>query len=142
MKNLFLVLSDVYWLQQNGINYCYSQQPNVLVAGGISPRAVSLGVPAGICYGPQIYEQSQHGICDYNFSNSNQETLTLFPLHPTGILEAGKTTDQLHSLDSISIDSSFDIPSGSRHVDDGGRPENKPLIDFFTSIQESRSENN
>ncbi|XP_061352060.1 WUSCHEL-related homeobox 2-like [Gastrolobium bilobum] len=120
-----------YCLQQSEMSF-YPQQPNVLVAGGNDPRTekvVPMGMPK-ICYGPQIYEQLQQRIPDYNFSNSNQETLTLFPLHPTGILES-KTTDKVPYVASIAADSSTDI-------DEDGRPGNQLFVDFFTSVQGSR----
>jgi len=89
---------------------------------------------SNICNSPMVYnENMQQRISNYDFGYSNQETLDLFPLHPTGILE-GKTTDQVSSIVSVSADSSTDTHSGSSHhdinQDHGG---NKPFFDFFNN---------
>ncbi|RDY00457.1 WUSCHEL-related homeobox 2, partial [Mucuna pruriens] len=117
------VVYSPYCLQQSGIMNFYSQQPMVVASGGISSRIDNV-VPFGIrrmCDGPQIYQQLQQSAMDYNLSMSNREALTLFPLHPTGILEE-KTTNQVFSL----------------AVDEHGRPGNQQSSDFFTSEQGSR----
>lgn len=98
-----------------------------------------------ICNGPVVYEgmqqqQQKQRISECNLSYSNQETLDLFPLHPTGI----KTTDhQVSSLvASVSADSSTDTRSASPDDDDinieeDGFPHNQPFFDFFNSGQGS-----
>ncbi|CAI8616564.1 unnamed protein product [Vicia faba] len=70
---------------------------------------------------PMVYENNmQKRISEY-------ETLDLFPLHPTGILE-GKKTEQVSSIVSVSADSSTDANSGSPH-----HVINQPFFDFFNN---------
>ncbi|KAK7262444.1 hypothetical protein RJT34_30017 [Clitoria ternatea] len=120
----------------------YPQHQKVLVPVGYgrSPSEKVMGTRdmSNICNGPMIYEGMQQRISDCNLSYSNQETLDLFPLHPTGILE-GKTADhQVSSLPSLSADSSTtDTPSGgSPDINEDeyyACPGNKPFFDFFTT---------
>ncbi|TKY67342.1 WUSCHEL-related homeobox 2 [Spatholobus suberectus] len=114
----------------------YPPHPKVLVPVGFRRSPSEKVVPTGmsnICSGPLVYEGMQQRISDGNFSYSNQETLNLFPLHPTGILE-GKTTDQVSSLASVSADSSTDTPSASPDInEDDDSPLNQPFFDFFTT---------
>ncbi|XP_027348274.1 WUSCHEL-related homeobox 2 [Abrus precatorius] len=114
----------------------YPQHPKMLVPVGFRRNPAEKVVPAGmpsICNGPMVYGGMQQKIPDCNFSYSNQETLDLFPLHPTGILE-GKTTDQVSSLASVSPDSSTDTPSGSSDInEEDACPGNQPFFDFFTT---------
>ncbi|KAL2332121.1 hypothetical protein Fmac_019702 [Flemingia macrophylla] len=86
---------------------------------GVCSRIQTFGM-SRMCHRPQGYEQLQQ---DYNLSNSNHKVLTLFPLHPTGILKE-KSTSQVPPLASFSNDVI------SQKNDDGplGKP---PLIDFF-----------
>ncbi|XP_027343395.1 WUSCHEL-related homeobox 2-like [Abrus precatorius] len=123
--------------QSSGISF-YPQQPKVLTHGSINSRTekvVPLGMPK-FRDGSQIYKQLHQKVSDYNFSISKPQTLTLFPLHPTGILE-GRTTEQVPSLASNSADIT-DKTSGSSDIDGDGRPGNQSFIDFFTSEQSSR----
>ncbi|KAK7261459.1 hypothetical protein RIF29_27772 [Crotalaria pallida] len=137
------VVFPPYCLPQNEINF-YSQHPNVLVPGCISPRnekLVPMVMMPRICDGQHIYEQSQfqHRIPCHNFSNNNnEETLTLFPLHPTGILDA-KTNDKLSSFASVSDHGSIDA-SCSSFTGEGGRYGSQPFFDFLTSGQQSSRE--
>jgi hypothetical protein len=125
--------------QSHEISY-YPQNPKVLLpAVGFrrnhAEKVMSNGM-SNICNSPMVYnENMQQRIPNYNFGYSNQETLDLFPLHPTGILE-GKTTDQVSSIVSVSADTSTDTHSGSSHLDinqDHGYNGNKPFFDFFNN---------
>lgn len=102
-------------MQKSGFSF-YPHQPKVLASVGISSRIEtgSFGM-LRICDGMQ----SEHP--DYNYSTSNREALTLFPLHPTGILEE-KTTH--HSVDVT--DKSF----VSIAVDENGHLGNQPCFNF------------
>lgn len=97
---------------------------------------------SSICNDRVVYKGMQQRIPDHNFSYSNQETLDLFPLHPTGILEGKTTTHQVvSSRASVSADSSStDTPFGSPHHinEEDACPGNKPFFDFFTSGQGSQ----
>ncbi|RDY12579.1 WUSCHEL-related homeobox 2, partial [Mucuna pruriens] len=115
----------------------YPPHPKVVVPVGFkrnpSEKVVGTGMSNSnmICNGPLVYEgmQMQQRISDCNLSYSNQETLDLFPLHPTGILEGKTTTDQVSSADS-----STDTPSASPDINqDHGSPLNQPFFDFFTT---------
>ncbi|KAG4967256.1 hypothetical protein JHK87_032907 [Glycine soja] len=113
----------------------YHPHPKVLVPVGFRRSPSEKVVPTGM-------HQMQQRISDCcNSHYSNQETLDLFPLHPTGILE-GKTTtttDQVPSLASVSADSSTDTPSAAASPDhinedhDHASPLNQPFFDFFTT---------
>ena len=117
----------------------YPQHPKVFVPVGIrrspSEKVVPMGV-SSMCNAPVVYEGMQQRISDYNLSYSNQETLDLFPLHPTGILEGKATDKKMSSLASVSAYSSTDTPSGSPDINQGdGYHGNQPFFDFFTSGQ-------
>ncbi|CAJ1933099.1 unnamed protein product [Sphenostylis stenocarpa] len=122
---------------QNEVGF-YPPHPKVLVPVGFRRSPSEIFVPTGmsntISNGPLVCDGMQQRISDCNFSYSNQETLDLFPLHPTGILE-GKTTDQVSSLASVSADSSTDTPSTpSPDInEDDTSPLNQPFFDFFTT---------
>lgn len=125
----------------------YPPHQKVFVPVGFRRSPSEKVVPTGMISsnGPLVYEgmhQMQQRISDCcNSHYSNQETLDLFPLHPTGILE-GKTTtttDQVPSLASVSADSSTDTPSAAASPDhinedhDHASPLNQPFFDFFTT---------
>ncbi|TKY48432.1 WUSCHEL-related homeobox 2 [Spatholobus suberectus] len=132
------VVCTPHCLQQSGISF-YPQKTKVLATGGISSmteKVVPLEMPR-MCDGPQIDEQLQQNVPVYNSSTNNREALTLFPLHPTGILE-GKKINQVSSLASISVDVP-DTSSASPGIDEDGSPGNQPFFDFFTFEQGSRS---
>jgi len=99
-------------------NGFYPQHPKVLVPVGFRRRPSEIFVPTDMS---NVVVQQR--ISDCNLSYSNQETLDLFPLHPTGILE-GKT---MSSQASVSAHSSTDIN------EDDPSPLNQPFFDFFTT---------
>lgn len=109
----------------------YHPHPKVLVPVGFRRSPSEKVVPTGM-------HQMQQRISDCSNSHfSHQETLDLFPLHPTGILE-GKTTtttDQVSSLASVvSADSSTDTTSADDiNEDDHASPLNQPFFNFFTT---------
>ncbi|KAE9616617.1 hypothetical protein Lalb_Chr03g0026721 [Lupinus albus] len=140
----FSVLCAPYCMPQahDEITY-YPQHPQVLLSVGIRRNPSEKILPMGIsstCNIPMVYEGMQPRISGYNFSFSNQETLDLFPLHPTGILEEKTTHGHVSSLPLVSPDSSTDTPFGSSgHVnEDGYCSGNRPFFNFFTSGQGSQ----
>ncbi|OIW08618.1 hypothetical protein TanjilG_03294 [Lupinus angustifolius] len=122
---------------QDEIGY-YPQHSKVLVPVSIrspSEKILPMGM-SSTCNIPMVYESMQPRISGYNFSYSNnQETLDLFPLHPTGILEEKTTNGHVSSLALVSPDSSTDTPFGSSdHVNENGDCSgNRPFFDFLTS---------
>lgn len=125
------------------IGFYPQQYSKVLLPVGYRNHHVEKVVPNGMSsvYNSQlVYDGNmQQRISDHNIHFNNQETLDLFPLHPTGILE-GKTTrtDKVSSLVSVSADSSTDTTSGSPDInEEDGCPENQPFFDFFNSRQGS-----
>lgn len=77
----------------------YPQPEKVVAAGGIVGTVVPFGM-LKICDGQQIYQQLRQRVQpDYNIND--KKTLTLFPLHPTGILKE-KTANQGSSHASAS----------------------------------------
>ncbi|KAE9620499.1 hypothetical protein Lal_00019863 [Lupinus albus] len=121
----------------------YHQHPKVLLPVGIRRSPSEKFLPMGMsstCNDPLVYEGMQPRISGYNLSYSNQETLDLFPVHPTGILGGKTTYDQVSSLASVSADSSTDIPFGSSDYvnENGDCSGDKPFFDFFTFGQGSQ----
>lgn len=119
----------------------YPQHPKVIVPVGLRRSQVDQKLMANdmssMCNNPLVYEAMQQRFTEYKFSYSNQETLDLFPLHPTGILD-GKTTEQVSSLVSVSADSSTDTHSASPdNNEDDACQHNQPFFDFFNSGQRS-----
>lgn len=122
----------------------YPPHPKVLVPVGFrrnpSEKVVGTGSDmsnSNICNGPVVYEamqKQQQRILDCNrLSYSNQETLDLFPLHPTGILEE-KTTDQVPSFSAdSSTDDTPDDDINQQHDHHDASSLNQPFFDFFTT---------
>ncbi|CAL0304135.1 unnamed protein product [Lupinus luteus] len=125
---------------QDEIGY-YPQHSKVLLPVGIRRSRIEKILPmemSSTCKIPLVYEGMQpriSGYNGYNFSYNNQETLDLFPLHPTGILEEKTTHGQVSSLALVSPHSSTDTPFGSsHHVNEYGHCSGKrPFFDFLTS---------
>lgn len=111
---LFSVACAPYCLQRSGFSF-YPQQSKVLASGGISSTG-----PLGMQRMFDGMQSSEHPDC-------NREVLTLFPLHPTGILKE-KTTHQVPSLASTSVVA----------VDEDGHLGNQPFFNFFTTEPRSR----
>ncbi|KAG9129639.1 hypothetical protein Leryth_014476 [Lithospermum erythrorhizon] len=84
------------------------------------------------CLDQESTQSMQNKICEKGFFNSNkdhfdQETLPLFPLHPSGNLQANSDNFSIPST-SIPISSS----SGNNYINGGGDFGNdRPFIDFF-----------
>jgi len=124
---LFSVVSIPFY--SPGINF-YPQSGKVVPAGGIIEKFMPFGM-LKMCDGKQKYQQLQQRVQpDYNCSNSDSKTLTLFPLHPTGILEE-KTANEVSSHASVSVDVT-DACHGSLSVDKDSLPENQKFLDFLT----------
>ncbi|KAL9322864.1 hypothetical protein ACSQ67_010917 [Phaseolus vulgaris] len=88
-----------FYPQQCGMNF-YPQPGKIVPAGGVIETVVPFGM-LKMCDVRQKQLQ-QRVQTDYNYSISDSKTLTLFPLHPTGILEE-KTTNQVSSHASVSF---------------------------------------
>ncbi|XP_045821852.1 WUSCHEL-related homeobox 2 [Trifolium pratense] len=125
--------------QSQEFNY-YPQNPKVLLPPAVSYRRnqaekiMSNGMSNSICNNPLVYNENnmQKRISDY-------ETLDLFPLHPTGILEGKTTNNNVSSIVSVSADTHH---SGSSHHvinQDDGCHENQPFFDFFNNSAGQRS---
>lgn len=102
----------------------------------MSEKFVSFDMPR-MCDGSQIYDQLQRSVLDYNSRSCNREALTLFPLHPTGILEE-KTINRVPSNAAIYVGITDSSLTNSLGVDEDHRFGNQPFFDFFTSEQVSR----
>ncbi|XP_020223431.1 WUSCHEL-related homeobox 1 [Cajanus cajan] len=111
--------------QQNSGTGFYSQQPPKVLASGVSSSIVTFGLQR-MCDGSQRNELLQQ---DYNSRTSNHKALTLFPLHPTSILE--EKSSQVPSLASF-CEGAIDTSSAA-HINEDAHPENLPFFDFFTS---------
>nr|KYP58553.1 WUSCHEL-related homeobox 2 [Cajanus cajan] len=118
------VVCGPYCLQQSGTGF-YSQQPPKVLASGVSSSIVTFGLQR-MCDGSQRNELLQQ---DYNSRTSNHKALTLFPLHPTSILE--EKSSQVPSLASF-CEGAIDTSSAA-HINEDAHPENLPFFDFFTS---------
>ncbi|CAK8576039.1 unnamed protein product [Lathyrus sativus] len=102
----------------------YTQTPKVLLPAVGYRRNQGDKVMSNVCNNPTVYEKNmQPRISEY-------ETLDLFPVHPTGILE-GRKTDQVSSIVSVSADSFTDTNSGSPHH--VINQQNQPFFDFFNN---------
>ncbi|CAL0321899.1 unnamed protein product [Lupinus luteus] len=129
------VICPPYCLPQNEVTY-YSQHPNLIGPGCISPRTEKF-VPMAVSRfsnDQQIYEQlqfQQRNLGYYNVSNNNthEETLTLFPLHPTGILDS-KSKERVSFLPSTSAERYTDTHASV--MGQNALPGNKPFFDFLT----------
>ncbi|XP_004505911.3 WUSCHEL-related homeobox 5 [Cicer arietinum] len=127
---------------QSEISYYPKNQKVLLPAAAVSYRrnqsekVMSNGM-SNICNNPMVYEgmQMQQRMChDYHeFSYSNQETLDLFPLHPTGILEGKTTTEHV----SVSADDSSSDTHHSGSPDIIQDHDNQPFFDFFNNSGKS-----
>ncbi|KAE9600641.1 putative transcription factor homeobox-WOX family [Lupinus albus] len=130
------VICQPYCLSQNEVSF-YSQHPNLIGPGCVSPRTEKFVPNMGMSRfsnDQQIYEQlqfQQRNLGYYNVSNNNnhEETLTLFPLHPTGILES-KSKEHVSSLPSTSAER-YSHTSASV-IGENALRGNKPFFDFLT----------
>ncbi|CAL5352971.1 unnamed protein product [Camellia sinensis] len=136
-----VVCSPPYYLPQNELGF-YPHYPKVLLPGGIKRKPArpdtvenmkTSGGGVGIESAPLSYNTTDHDglITGDNNSNSKQETLPLFPLEPTGILQARTTSS---SLASTTAENSTATPSSSSDttgIEEGGFGD-QPFIDFFS----------
>jgi hypothetical protein len=149
-----LVIEKGFWFSAICTQYCvpqpqsqefnyYPQNPKVLLPPSVGYRrnqaekVMSNGM-SNICNNPMVYNEN-----NMQQRNSGHETLDLFPLHPTGILEGKATDNKVSSIVSVSADSSTDTHhSGSlQHVinQHDGCHENQPFFDFFNNSAGYRS---
>lgn len=93
---VFLVVCSPYYLPQNDLGF-YPQCPKLLLPGGRkrSPRLdkVKKPNPGGVDQSGQLGLQTMLPMGSSNI----QETLPLFPLHPTGVLHERTTSLSLGS---------------------------------------------
>ncbi|KAJ7980873.1 WUSCHEL-related homeobox 2 [Quillaja saponaria] len=135
--------------------YSPHQYRQVVLPGGIRrPRMTSSEKlveikPKSNCDGPPAYQHMHQGIMNSNhycntrsssgssIHHEHQETLPLFPVHPTGVLE-GRTyiEEPSCSMASISAQESTTTPSGSSAIAEEGvnyyHIGNQPFFDFFS----------
>ncbi|KAI4334513.1 hypothetical protein L6164_019196 [Bauhinia variegata] len=125
------VICAPYYMPQSEMGFYPHQHPKVLLSGGVCRRRsrtddVMPSEKPKYCDVPPLYDQQ--GIPYDCMSNRNLETLPLFPMHPTGILEA-KTIDQSSPLSSIATP---DIDE-----QEGGQLGEQPFFDFFSAQRSS-----
>jgi hypothetical protein len=116
---LFSVICSPYYLPQSDIGfYPHYHNPKVLLPGGIRrrPRTEKLGK-----------SRSFDDETPVHMAGNSQETLPLFPLHPTGNLqgETGKP-----SIGSSSAMNSTNTPGFSDQVEEGSA--DQLFFDFFS----------
>lgn len=138
------VVCGPYYLPQSDLGFS-PQYPKVLLPGGFKrrPRAENMNkIKAYACtgYEPAALSPEYNNIMIHSTdrnqvtinNNSNQETLPLFPLHPTGILQGRETT--MRSQNSSSADNSITTPSISSEtttaIEEGSG--DKPFFNFFS----------
>uniref|UniRef100_A0A2N9F480 Homeobox domain-containing protein n=1 Tax=Fagus sylvatica TaxID=28930 RepID=A0A2N9F480_FAGSY len=134
------VLGAPYYLPHSDVGfYPQYQHPKVLLPSAIRRRARTekLEKPRaldGTVYNPahQVYDMAVNmgnrtwGITN-NYSNYSQETLSLFPLHPTGILQ-GKT--EKSSIGNSSAENSTTTTPSSSEIEEGSC--DQPFFDFLS----------
>ncbi|EEF31009.1 WUSCHEL-related homeobox 2 [Ricinus communis] len=146
------VVCGSYYLPQSDLGFC-PQYPRLLLPAGNfkrRPRTEKIIEKARSCAVPQEYNNIMIQTNDRNINQgrihsksyiSNQETLPLFPLHPTGILQGRETSITVCSLgstnnsaeDSInatSTPSSYSSDETNTGVKDCCN--DKPFFDFFS----------
>ncbi|KAK9998591.1 hypothetical protein SO802_018194 [Lithocarpus litseifolius] len=133
------VLGGPYYLPHNDAGfYPQYQHSKVLLPSGTRgrPRTEKLEKPRALHgaaynsahqeYGMAMHKGNSTWDITNNYSHYGQETLPLFPLHPTGILQ-GKTGKP--SIDSSAENSTTTTPSSSEIEEGSG---NQPFFDFFS----------
>ncbi|XP_022752748.1 WUSCHEL-related homeobox 2-like [Durio zibethinus] len=145
------VVCGPYFLPQRDLGF-YPQCPKVLLPGGVKRRERLEKTETARFYGGAAYDlvhQDYNNIIPDNIenyegvlnngscNNSNQETLTLFPLHPTGASE-GRATLIMSSLGSTtSAGNSTTTPASSHKTtsgidQEGSGGEQQHFFDFFS----------
>ncbi|XP_059626973.1 WUSCHEL-related homeobox 2 [Cornus florida] len=117
------VVCSPYYMPRSDLGF-YPQNPEVLLPGGTKRRSSKPKKVDNTC-GHVVYEPSQMGhINNINGTDSDQETLALFPLEPTGILHARTETSSNSTTLSSSSETTGIIEQGWGH--------DQPFIDFFS----------
>ncbi|GAV57909.1 Homeobox domain-containing protein [Cephalotus follicularis] len=126
------VVCSPYYLPQSDLGiYPPYQSPKVpLPAGGYRRRTrvdktkktITYGIPG---FDPMHASYLNEGTC-HNDGNSKQETLALFPLHPTGITHGGTELPSLLGSTSTTPSTSSETSTG---IEDGFS--DKPFFDFL-----------
>lgn len=138
------VVCGSHYLPRNDLGL-YPQCTKVLIPSGSKRRTRTEEIEKAISYVGSGYDPEQQeynfmmhannindGFIDHNYGNDNQETLPLFPLHPTGRLQGRTSTIPSH--DSNSEENSI-APSrfsvGTNTGTENGSGE-QPFFDFFS----------
>ncbi|KAA8549250.1 hypothetical protein F0562_000934 [Nyssa sinensis] len=136
------VVCSPYYLPQNDLGF-YPHYPKVLLPGGIKRRPSpdkmeKTNTCVGAGYEPSHlrYNVMMHTAGDKNEAamnnncNTSQATLPLFPLQPTGILQARTTNNS--SLVSTSAENSTTPSSSSDTTGIEQRSGDQPYFEFFS----------
>ncbi|XP_052177686.1 WUSCHEL-related homeobox 2-like [Diospyros lotus] len=130
-----VVRSPLYHLPQNELGFFQQHQnQKILLHGGTErrPAAPETVLEKMISYRMMSSMSDRHGVFDDNY-NSKHETLPLFPLEPTGILQVKTTAEPADPLASTSAENST-APSSSSEtsgIEDEGSGYGRPFFDFF-----------
>ncbi|XP_077217616.1 WUSCHEL related homeobox 2 [Tasmannia lanceolata] len=131
------VVCNPYCIPPNGVSF-YPQGPKVLLPGGVMnrPRSEKVVQKTNDRSG-FIYESTHHVDnsmeLDHNNNNNNHETLPLFPLHPTGILEGRSGNNSPSTSETINL--SF---TSETSVEEFGG--DQPFFNFFAKHSSYESE--
>ncbi|XVF20072.1 hypothetical protein REPUB_Repub11eG0166800 [Reevesia pubescens] len=147
------VVRGPYFLPQGDLGF-YPHCPKVLLpAGGVKKRGswADEKMEKASFYGGAAYDlvhqdyntmnipiENYEGVLNNGScnKNSNQETLALFPLHPTGVSEGMSTLMSSPAGSNISAGNSLTTPSSSNEttagIDQDGSGEQQHFFDFFS----------
>lgn len=123
---LISVVCSPYFLPvQSDIGFHQQHIPKVPLSGGIRRRPRTQKMDKAMC----------QGVTNRAMSNPiNQETLALFPLHPTGILQ-GKEDDQNPCVFADQTSTSPTTPSSSSEIEDQSPAGDQHFYNFFCGEQ-------
>ncbi|KAJ7947669.1 WUSCHEL-related homeobox like [Quillaja saponaria] len=129
------VLCAPYYIPQSDPPH---QHPQMLLPGGIRrsltrTEKVVDNIPRSNCNG-EVLRNDYSNICSTH--HDSQDTLPLFPLHPTGVLQSRTFMKQPYcAMNSISADpdsTTISLPGSSEIDEEGHYLGNKPFFDFFS----------
>ncbi|WRX32325.1 Homeobox domain - like 10 [Theobroma cacao] len=138
------VVCGPYFLPQGDLGFYPHQCPKVLLPGAVKRRGRPEKMEKARVYGTGAAYDLVHQECNTmmpdieNYggvlNNGNHETLALFPLHPTGVLDARATMSSLGSTtsagNSTTPSSSCETTAG---IDQEGYGTEQRFFDFFSS---------
>ncbi|XVF68735.1 hypothetical protein PTKIN_Ptkin11bG0025500 [Pterospermum kingtungense] len=139
------VVCGPYFLPQGDLRL-YPQRPKVLLPCGVKRRGRPQKIDKARFYGGAAYDlvhQEYNTMNPDNIennegcNNNNQETLALFPLHPSGVSDHGRPTLMPSLGSTISAgNSTTTTPSSSCEttaaIDQEGSGEQQHFFDFFS----------